>query len=162
MHAVKIDINNHQKKRIISGEYYMNRLNRFNDDLKEKRQYLTQKKVLSHQDKTKVHKCGFAIAQLIDLGYTSVIFSAFRRRWLLPVSKLEEMTEVGKRFGNCYCLEKCWTKCKRPIGNFLENSYFVSKSLLINELSDILINTRLSKIVDYITIFSTSYLHRIG
>ena len=69
-----------QKGRTINGEYYTNLLDRFNEDLKEKRPHLAKKKVIFHQYNARVHTLLFPWRNFTNYAMncpSSAVFSGF-------------------------------------------------------------------------------------
>lgn len=58
-----------EKGRTITGQYYAQLLDRFDDALKRKRPHLIKKKVLFHHDNAPAHSSHVATAKLVELGY---------------------------------------------------------------------------------------------
>ena len=58
-----------EKRRTITGQYYVDLLDRFDAELKKKWPHLAKKKVLFHHDNAPDHSSAIAMAKLVELRY---------------------------------------------------------------------------------------------
>ena len=56
-----------EKCQTITGAYYASLLHRLSEEIKKKRPHL--KKILFHQDNTRVHTCAVSMAQIMELKF---------------------------------------------------------------------------------------------
>ena len=58
-----------EKGQTITGAYYASLLHRLSEEIKKKRPRLKMKKILFHQDNTRVHTCAVSMAKIMELKF---------------------------------------------------------------------------------------------
>lgn len=68
-----IYINQLQKEKTITGQYYASLLHQFSEEIKKKHPHLKKEikkeKILFHQDNARVLTCGVSIAKIMELKF---------------------------------------------------------------------------------------------
>ncbi|CEF59956.1 Transposase, type 1 family-containing protein [Strongyloides ratti] len=114
----------------ITGEYYSNLLDQFDQKIREKRPGLSKKKIIFHQNNARAHTCLTSLAKISSLRFKK--FLSGKR-----FSSLEELQETVNGYfegleknhfkEGIEAMESRWKKCIELEGNTSNNGCIIRK-----------------------------------